>query len=350
MICVVDDPKHLYSQQCCHCPRIQTHHLMILPSLFLTRFVSNLNQHAASMGITLPDDSNKRGRKAKQDAAPIPTFFKAPAVTPEDRAHRYPSSTCRSRLRPPLLVSRVALHNVRYVPPARSSCPVPPSDRPGQARLSPINQNQHGIERVDAVERRAAPNGTGPDTHIHADQPDRRCGLTHPRRRLESGFVFGFFVTNINGDKLRKAGVKNNSRLIMKAVAFNRLDRSVVVINFPPVRIDARLVPHTFFARQPPALQFNPNSGQMLLAILPLSSEPALPTLRLQGSGPDVELFSPLADLCSEQKRSNVGETRGAEEAGRDASQAGSGRLSKATQRLPTRYERTSIGRAEEDS
>ncbi|KAK2949463.1 hypothetical protein BLNAU_15659 [Blattamonas nauphoetae] len=83
----------------------------------------------------------------------------------------------------------------------------------------------------------------------------------------------------------------------MKAVAFNRLDHSVVVINFPPVRIDARLVPHTFFARQPPALQFNPNSGQMLLAILPLSSEPALPTLRLQGSGPDVELFSPLADL-----------------------------------------------------
>ncbi|KAK2961241.1 hypothetical protein BLNAU_3687 [Blattamonas nauphoetae] len=89
MICVVDDPKHLFSQQCCHCPRIQTHHLMILPSLFLTHFVSNLNQHAASMGITLPDDSNKRGRKAKQDAAPIPTFFKAPAVTLEDSAHRY---------------------------------------------------------------------------------------------------------------------------------------------------------------------------------------------------------------------------------------------------------------------
>ncbi|KAK2961641.1 hypothetical protein BLNAU_3439 [Blattamonas nauphoetae] len=157
MICVVDDPKHLYSQQCCHCPRIQTHHLMILPSLFLTHFVSNLNQHAASMGITLPDDSNKRGRKAKQDAAPIPTFFKAPAVTLEDRAHRYtffnlPFSASTSLLVSP--VSRVALHNVRYVPPARSSCPVPPSDRPGQARFSPINHNQHGIERVDAVERR----------------------------------------------------------------------------------------------------------------------------------------------------------------------------------------------------
>ncbi|KAK2952489.1 putative 3'5'-cyclic nucleotide phosphodiesterase [Blattamonas nauphoetae] len=283
-----------------------------LPPLLLTRFVSNLNQHAASMGIPLPDDSNKRGRKAKQDAAPIPTFFKAPAVTPEDRAHRYPFFNLPFSCVP---LSLFNLHLAQGFDLLSSSLPSRESLSTTYATSlprAPLAQFLHltGRDRPDS--RPSTANSTGSNESTLSNGGLLRMGqdqtptstltspivavdfLTHagassyfridlPRSVVEdeeSGFVFEFYVPNINGDKLGKAGVKNDSRLILKAVAFNRLDRSVVLspnrsiphltrrvvrvcpfdssLHFQPVRIDTRLVPHSFFTRQPPALQFNP--------------------------------------------------------------------------------------------
>ncbi|KAK2961640.1 hypothetical protein BLNAU_3438 [Blattamonas nauphoetae] len=207
----------------------------------------------------------------------------------------------------------------------------------------------------------------------------------------------------------------------MKAVAFDRLDRSVVklstpnsksrAIHFPPVRIDARLVPHTFFARQPPALQSAlPHLARLARAEVKFNNPPFIVVAnsdrdqRLVVSGSkakkhtlsqDGEKLRALSevegrcvfivnqagvierklklnrfdDLANEEEEGNendrlrrlhemelldraraflpdleqqrarrgaTSETRGAEEAGRDASQAGSGRSPKPHKRLLT--------------